>query len=81
VFPVAVSNHHLGTLLGLLMAAIEMNPFKDSYQPQVIANAKAFARALEDEGLEVQGDPEVGYTETHQVVVVVCYAKGCSVAQ
>ena len=81
VFPGAVSNHHLGTLLGLLMAAIEMNAFKDSYQPQVIANAKAFAKALEAEGLEVQGDPEVGYTETHQVVVVVGYAQGCAVAQ
>jgi len=81
VFPGAVSNHHLGTLLGLLMASIEMNAFKDSYQPQVIANAKAFAKALEDEGLEVQGDPKVGYTETHQVVVVVGYAQGCAVAQ
>jgi aminomethyltransferase len=81
VFPGAVSNHHLGTLLGLLMASIEMNAFKDSYQPQVIANAKAFAKALEAEGLEVQGDPEVGYTETHQVVVVVGYAQGCAIAQ
>ncbi len=81
VFPGAVSNHHLGTLLGLLMAALEMNAFKDSYQPQVIANAKAFAQALVDEGLEVQGDPKVGYTETHQVVVVVGYAQGCAVAQ
>jgi len=80
-FPGAVSNHHLGTLLGLLMAALEMNAFKETYQPQVIANAKAFAKALADEGLGVQGDPEVGYTETHQVVVVVGYAQGCAVAQ
>jgi aminomethyltransferase len=80
-FPGAVSNHHLGTLLGLLMATLEMNAFKETYQPQVVANAKAFAIALADEGLEVQGDPEVGYTETHQVVVVVGYALGCAVAQ
>ena len=79
-FPGAVSNHHLGTLLGLLMATLEMNAFKETYQPQVIANAKAFAKALADEGLEVQGDPEVSYTETHQVVVVVGYAQGCVVA-
>jgi len=45
-FPGMVSNHHLGTLLGLLLATIEMNTFKDEYQRQVIANAKAFARAL-----------------------------------
>ena len=80
-FPGAVSNHHLGTLLGLLMSALEMNAFKDSYQPQVLANAKAFARALADEGLDVQGDPEVSFTETHQVVVVVGYAQGCVVAK
>ena len=63
------------------MATLEMNAFKETYQPQVVANAKAFATALADEGLEVQGDPAVGYTETHQVVVVVGYALGCAVAQ
>ena len=50
-FPGSVSNHHLGTLLGLLLAAYEMNHFKDDYQTAVIANAKAFARALADAGL------------------------------
>jgi aminomethyltransferase len=44
-FPGAVSNHHLGTLLGLLMAAYEMNAFGDEYQKNVIQNAKSFARA------------------------------------
>jgi glycine/serine hydroxymethyltransferase len=75
------SNHHLGTLVGLLLAAIEMNTFKDAYQRQVIANAKAFARALKDAGLDVQGDPACDYTETHQVVVRVGYGRGCEVAQ
>ncbi len=80
-FPGALSNHHLGTLLGLLLAAMEMNAFKDDYQRQVIANAKAFARALAAQGLAVEGDPAVGYTETHQVLVNVGYAKGCEVAR
>lgn len=80
-FPGMVSNHHLGTLLGLLLAAIEMNTFKDEYQRQVIANAKAFARALADEGLHVEGDPAVDYTETHQVIVRVGYAQGCAAAE
>ncbi len=56
-----VSNHHLGTLLGLLLAALEMSVFKDQYQPQVIRNAKAFARALHNQGLAVEGDPEVDF--------------------
>ena len=79
-FPGSVSNHHLGTLLGLLMAAYEMSHFKDAYQEAVIANAKAFARALKEAGLDVAGDPAVDYTETHQVIVNVGYGRGPEVA-
>ncbi|MFP3927547.1 MAG: glycine cleavage system aminomethyltransferase GcvT [Desulfobacteraceae bacterium] len=75
-FPGSVSNHHLGSLLGLLMAAYEMNAFKDRYQPLVMANAKAFARALSNAGLDVAGDPSIDFTETHQVVVKVGYGRG-----
>jgi aminomethyltransferase len=80
-FPGSVSNHHLGTLLGLLMAAYEMNHFKDEYQTRVISNAKAFARALEDCGLNVAGDPAIDFTETHQVIVDVSYGRGPEIAQ
>lgn len=80
-FPGAVSNHHLGTLLGLLMAAIEMNTFREAYQRQVVANAKAFARALNDLGLEVKGDPSLGFTETHQVIASVGFGRGAEVAR
>jgi aminomethyltransferase len=80
-FPGSVSNHHLGTMLGLLMAACEMNHFKNEYQPRVLANAKAFARALKDCGFEVAGDPSIDYTETHQVVVNVGYAQGPEIAR
>ena len=80
-FPGSTSNHHLGTQLGLLMAAYEMNAFKDLYQQNVLANAKALAKALADCGLAVAGDPAVGYTETHQVVLNVGYAKGAEIAR
>jgi aminomethyltransferase len=80
-FPGSLSNHHLGTLLGLLLAAYEMNHFKDVYQPAVITNAKAFARALADCGLDVAGDPGITYTETHQVIVRVGYAKAAEIAR
>ena len=75
-FPGSVSNHHLGTQLGLLMAAYEMNTFKDEYQKAVIENAKHFAQALKAQGLDVAGDPAIGYTETHQVIVSVGYGSG-----
>jgi aminomethyltransferase len=80
-FPGSVSNHHLGTMLGLLMAAYEMNAFKDAYQRQVLANAKALAAALDTAGLKVAGDPDMGFTETHQVIVEVGYAQGAEIAQ
>ena len=80
-FPGSVSNHHLGTLLGLLMATYEMNQFKEEYQPKVIQNAKAFARALNHLGLDVAGDPELDFTETHQVILRVGYGRGPLVAR
>lgn len=70
-FPGSTSNHHLGTLLALLMAAYEMNEFKDEYQTKVRANAKAFARALKDKGVPVEGDESDGFTQTHQVLIRV----------
>jgi len=79
-FPGAVSNHHLGTMLGLLLAAYEMNHFKDAYQQAVLSNAKAFARALARAGLDVAGDETVSYTETHQVLVKVGYGRGPEMA-
>jgi len=80
-FPGQLSNHHLGTLLGLYLAVLEMNAYKNDYQPQVIANARAFARALTELGVTVEGDPAVGYTETHQVIVNVGYARGPETAR
>jgi glycine/serine hydroxymethyltransferase len=70
-FPGSTSNHHLGTLLGLLMAAYEMNAFKADYQKQVRANAKAFAKALKKHGVPVEGEEKDGFTETHQVLIRV----------
>ena len=80
-FPGSVSNHHLGTLLGQLMAAYEMNAFRDEYQKAVMENAKHFARCLAYEGLDVAGDPKMDYTETHQVIVKVGYARGAEIAE
>jgi aminomethyltransferase len=80
-FPGSVSNHHLGTMLGLLVAAYEVNTFKDSYQPAVIENARSFAQALAAAGLAVAGDPALGYTETHQVIVEVGYGQGPALAE
>jgi len=70
-FPGSTSNHHLGTLLGLWLAAAEMNAFKAEYQAAVRRNARAFARALHNAGIRVEGAPDDGWTHTHQVVIRV----------
>jgi aminomethyltransferase len=62
------------------MAAYEMNAFKSEYQKAVISNARAFAKALKERGLAVEGNPASGYTETHQVIVRVGYGKGPAMA-
>jgi aminomethyltransferase len=80
-FPGSTSNHHLGTLLGLLLAAYEMSTFKEDYQKNVVDNAKAFARALKECGLGVAGDPEISFTETHQVIINVGYATAPEIAR
>lgn len=81
-FPGSTSNHHLGTLLGLLMATLEMNTFKDAYQGQVRKNAQAFAKALAKCGLDVEGNPRDGYTQTHQVLVRVRkHGEGAAIAR
>ena len=80
-FPGSVSNHHLGTQLGMLMAAYEMNQFRDAYQNAIIRNAKSFARSLKSYGLDVVGDPAIDYTETHQVIVSVGYGEGAEIAE
>ena len=80
-FPGSTSNHHLATLLGLLVATTELNEFKDEYQNRVLSNARAFARHLADNGLAVEGDPADGYTHTHQVVIRVAeHGEGSEIA-
>jgi len=81
-FPGSTSNHHLGTLVGLLMAAYEMNEFKEAYQKQVRANARALAKALKSHGIAVEGDEADGFTETHQVLIrVKAHGPGMAIAR
>ncbi len=70
-FPGSTSNHHLGTLLGLLLATYEMNAFREDYQARVKRNAKSFAKSLKKHGVPVEGDEKDDFTETHQVLIRV----------
>ena len=51
------------------MATYEMNMFKKEYQQQIRKNARAYAQALKNSGIDVEGDESDGFTDTHQVVI------------
>lgn len=61
-----VSHHHLGDVVALAIAVLEFQHRGGrEYARQVVGNAEAFARALDEEGVPVVG-AELGYTRTHQ---------------
>jgi len=81
VFPGSSSNHHLHTLPALLVALREMRQHATVYAAQVIRNAQALGRALDDEGIRVEAR-DCGYTASHQIAVnVAAYGGGVVVAQ
>jgi glycine hydroxymethyltransferase len=81
VFPGSSSNHHLHTLPALLIAIREMQAHGANYAAQIVANARALGKALEDEGIPVEAR-DFGYTSSHQIAVnVSAHGGGVPVAQ
>ena len=78
VFPGSSSNHHLHSLPGLLVAIREMKQHAQAYAAQIVANAQALGRALDDAGIGVEAR-DFGYTRSHQIAVNVA-AHGGGVA-
>jgi glycine hydroxymethyltransferase len=70
VFPGVTSNHHLNTLAGLSIAALEILKFGKKYADDVIKTAKKLAEALYERGFDVVGEKK-GFTESHQILVDV----------
>jgi glycine hydroxymethyltransferase len=70
VFPGVISNHHLNTLAGYVIAAMEMKEFGKAYARQIIRNAKRLAEEMKELGFNVIGE-RAGFTESHQVAVDV----------
>ncbi|WP_457591694.1 serine hydroxymethyltransferase [Geoglobus sp.] len=81
VFPGVISNHHLNTLAGYAISAIEMKLYGREYADQVIRNAKRLAQRLSEFGMDVVGENR-GFTESHQVAVDVRkFGGGAKVAE
>ena len=70
VFPGSSSNHHLNTLPALLVATREMKQFGRDYAAQIVRNAQALGRSLDEMGTPVEAR-DFGYTKSHMIAVNV----------
>ncbi|MEM2941009.1 MAG: serine hydroxymethyltransferase [Thermoproteota archaeon] len=70
IFPGITSNTHIHRFPALAITALEMNVFGKDYAKQVVINAKKFAESLYEKGFDVLC-PDLGFTESHQVMVNV----------
>jgi len=70
VFPGSSSNHHLHSLPALLVAIREMKAFGRDYSAQIVRNAQALGRSLDELGTPVEARA-FGYTQSHMIAVNV----------
>lgn len=81
VFPGSSSNHHLHTLPALVVAIREMKAFGRDYAKQIVRNAQALGRSLDELGTPVEAG-EFGYTRSHMIAVNVAqWGGGVEVAK
>lgn len=81
VFPGSSSNHHLHSLPALLIATREMQKYGRGYAEQIVKNAQALGRSLDELATPVEAR-EFGYTKSHQIAVNVSqWGGGVEVAQ
>ncbi|WP_329381570.1 hypothetical protein OG625_17595 [Streptomyces sp. NBC_01351] len=69
VCPQMQSNSHAELIAPMYVALSEMSLYGHDYARQILANAKALAGALHEEGVRVSGE-SFGFTETHQVHII-----------
>ena len=81
VFPGSSSNHHLNTLPALIVATREMKQYGREYAAQIVRNAQALGRSLDQLGTPVEAR-EFGYTQSHMIAVNVAqWGGGVDVAK
>lgn len=81
VFPGSSSNHHLHTLPALIVATREMQHYGQDYSAQIVRNAQALGRSLDELGIPVEAR-DFGYTQSHMIAVNVAkWGAGVEVAK
>jgi glycine hydroxymethyltransferase len=81
VFPVWAATHQVNRVAALALATAEAIAFGEALQAQIVANARALAKALQDRRVPMLGAHK-GFTSTHQAIAdVTGYGRGLLAAQ
>ncbi len=81
VFPGTSSNHHLFSLPALVVATREMKKYGSEYASQIVRNAQALGRSLDELGTPVEAR-DFSYTRSHMIAVNVAqWGGGVEVAK
>jgi glycine hydroxymethyltransferase len=81
VFPVWAATHQVNRVAALALATAEALAFGPIYMAQIVRNAQALARGLQDRGIPMLGSTK-GFTRTHQAIADVSrYGRGLAAAQ
>lgn len=81
IFPVLVATHQVNRVAALAAAAAEFLAYGQTFMRQIVRNAQALGRALEQRGITVLAAHK-GYTQTQQVIANVRdFGGGLEVAQ
>jgi glycine hydroxymethyltransferase len=81
VFPVWAATHQVNRVAALALATAEALAFGPAYMAQIVRNAQALAKGLQDRGIPMLGETK-GFTRTHQVIADVGrYGRGLAAAQ
>jgi glycine hydroxymethyltransferase len=67
VFPVWAATHQVNRVAALALATAEAIAFGERMQAQIVANARALAKALQERGIPMLGAHK-GFTTTHQAI-------------
>jgi glycine hydroxymethyltransferase len=70
IFPTLAATHQVNRVAALAAAAAEFLAFGREYMAQIVANAQAFARALDERDVPMLAAHR-GYTRTHQAIADV----------
>jgi glycine hydroxymethyltransferase len=70
IFPVLAATHQVNRVAALAVSAAEMIEYGKVYMAQIVKNAQALAKALDERGIPVIGAKR-GYTRSHQVIADV----------